>query len=522
MAENPTTARGRYEQLATQRSPFLQRGRDAAKVTIPALLPETDGPSGAKQLYTPFQSVGARGVNNLASKLLLALLPPGDPFFRLAVDDFLLAELAEAAGETDGDPRQLFEEALNAVERAIMTRLEQLQIRPGMFETLKQLIATGNALLQIRPGRKGARMYRLDQYVCKRDPSGTPLEIIVKQELSPAAAPPEVLQVVDRNKQQEPRNTEQTIPLFTWIKRGESLWEIRQEAEDMLVPGSEGTEPLDRSSWLPLRFTRIDSEDYGRGHVEEYIGDLISLEALSQALVEGAAAAAKTLAMVRPGGVTTRSQIEQADNLDVIEGEADDVSFLQVEKFADFTVAQRVADGIERRLSAVFLLSSGLPRDAERVTAEEIRLIATELEDILGGTYSLFSEELQLPLVRKLMGDMSTQGDLPSLPKDKIEPQIVTGLEALGRNRDLQKLDTLVGGVAQIFPPEQVSQYVNIGSYIRRRGVALGIDLDGVIRSDEEVQQMQEAAQQQALAERVGPDVVKQIGSAQQQAEPPQ
>jgi hypothetical protein len=31
------------------------------------------------RLETPFSGVGSRGVNNLASKLLLALLPPNSP-----------------------------------------------------------------------------------------------------------------------------------------------------------------------------------------------------------------------------------------------------------------------------------------------------------------------------------------------------------------------------------------------------------------------------------------------------------
>ena len=39
----------------------------------------------------------------------------------------------------------------------------------------------------------------------------------------------------------------------------------------------------------------VDGESYGRGRVEEFIGDLKSLEALSQALVEGSAAAAKVV-----------------------------------------------------------------------------------------------------------------------------------------------------------------------------------------------------------------------------------
>ena len=38
-------------------------------------------------LHTPWQSVGAKGVNVLASKLMLALFPINTSFFKLQVND---------------------------------------------------------------------------------------------------------------------------------------------------------------------------------------------------------------------------------------------------------------------------------------------------------------------------------------------------------------------------------------------------------------------------------------------------
>ena len=91
------TAASRYTQLETARRPFLDRAIDAAKLTIPSLMPPY-GHTGFTKLPTPFQGIGARGVNNLASRLLLALLPPNSPFFRLQVDDFTLMKITPAAG----------------------------------------------------------------------------------------------------------------------------------------------------------------------------------------------------------------------------------------------------------------------------------------------------------------------------------------------------------------------------------------------------------------------------------------
>ena len=46
---------------------------------------ETD--TSSTKYDTPYQSVGARGVNNLVAKLMLALFPPNAPFFRFALGD---------------------------------------------------------------------------------------------------------------------------------------------------------------------------------------------------------------------------------------------------------------------------------------------------------------------------------------------------------------------------------------------------------------------------------------------------
>ena len=63
----------RYTKLGEKRQHYLDRARECSELTIPSLIPD-DSFHHSSDLYTPYQSVGARGVNNLASKLLLLLL----------------------------------------------------------------------------------------------------------------------------------------------------------------------------------------------------------------------------------------------------------------------------------------------------------------------------------------------------------------------------------------------------------------------------------------------------------------
>lgn len=499
------TAAARYEQLRPLRDPFLARARACSELTIPSLLPR-EGHTGSSDLPTPYQALGARGVNNIAAKLLLALFPPNAPFFRLQISDFMMEKLTGEKGM-----RADIEKALAKVERAMMGEIEARAMRVGLHQALKLLVGTGNALIYFADSGQ-LRVFRLDRYVVKRDPMGEIMEIVVKESVAPNVLPEDVRDTVKSKMGSD----EKSVDLYTHIVREEKEWTVRQEAKETFISGSDGTYPLDKSPWLPLRWTRIDGEDYGRGHVEEYFGDLKSLEGLSKAIVEGSAIAAKTICLVDPNGHTDEEEVVEAENGDVISGLADEVRFVQVDKFADFRVALETLRDLTERLSFAFMLNTAIQRNGERVTAEEIRYMAGELEDALGGTYSILSQELQLPLVSIVRHQMERRKALPTLPKGAVSPTITTGLEALGRGHDLNKLDAFIQGLAGTIGPELLQQYLNVADYIKRRGTSLGIDMDGLVRTEEEVKASQRQMQMQQLIQQLGPNVINQLGGMAQ------
>lgn len=509
-------AAGRYSQLESLRDPFLQRAREASKLTIPGLIPE-DGHTGTTKLYTPFQGIGAAGVNNLSAKLLLALLPPNSPFFRLVLDDFTLEKLTQREGM-----RAEVEKSLNKIERSVQTEVETTSIRVQTNEAIKHLVVAGNVLLYF-PKSGGVRVFALDRFVVHRDPMGNILEIITKESVAPSALPKETRNALpkDQDALKKPGTPEKTLDLYTLVYRDGDKWRVRQEVKGIVVPGSVGWYPIDKCPWLPLRWTTIDGESYGRGYVEEHIGELKSLEALTRAIVEGSAAAAKVLFLLNPNGVTQMKTLTDSPNGAVRAGVASDVTVLQLEKFADFRIASETITRIEQRLARSFMMNSAIQRNGERVTAEEIRYMAGELEDALGGVYSVLSQEFQLPLVKLLMTRMEQQKRLPPLPKNVVRPTITTGVEALGRGHDLTKLDSLMAGVAQMFGPEALAREVNVGDYIMRRGTALGVDMAGLVKSPEQKAQEAQQAQMQAMMQQLGPkgmDIVRdQLDPSKQQ-----
>lgn len=506
--------KSRYDKLATDRTPFLNRARTCATYTIPALMPP-EGHNASSSLPTPYQGLGARGINNLSAKLLLTLFPPNSPFFRLAITDFELKQFTQ-----DETKRADVEKAFNEIERAVADKIETTNIRVQSFEVLKQLLNSGNVLVYLPKRKKGddnraMKVFKLDRYVCKRDAFGEPIEIITKEDVSPETIPYEVREVCNCN---EPAaNKDSTISIYTHVKLVGNKYRIKQEINGVIVPDSISTVPKDKASYLALRFTALDNEDYGRSFVEEYIGDLITLEELTKAIVEGAAAAAKVIPMIRPGSATKARDITDAENGKPIVGNPEDVNMLQIDKFADFRIPFETINKVTERLSLAFMLRSSVQRDAERVTAEEIRLMAGELDDSLGGVYSILSQEYQLPLVNRLMFQMEQSQELPALPKGLVKPAITTGLEALGRGQDLNKLNALINQLSPL-GQETVSMYLNVSDYIKRTGTALGMDMDGLVKTEDEVREQKQQLQMAAMAQAAVPQLAK--GAAAPPTEP--
>lgn len=495
------TAETRYSQLKSDRAPYLKRARDCAKLTLPMLIPE-EGTNRVSRFKTPFQGVGARGVNNLASKLLLALLPPNSPFFRLVVDRLVLQQEGQEELKTE------IEQALADIEKATMEDIETSGDRVVIFETLKHLIVGGNSLLYV--GEDGTRMYPLTQYVIKRDPMGNTLEIVIHEVVSPDALDPDFLPKLRTKSDYKNRTqNEKTIHLYTHVKRIKNEWHVYQECLGETIPGTTGTFPIDALPFIPLRFNSIDGEDYGRSYVEEYLGDLTSLEGLTQAIVEGSAAAAKMLILVDPNGTTRAKTIAEAPNGAVREGKAADVTTLHLDKFADFRVAYEAIGRIEQRMEFAFLLNTSIQRNGERVTAEEIRYMAGELEDALGGVYSILSQEFQLPYVNVRLNRLQRSGKLPELPKDIVKPTIVTGVEALGRGHDRSKLVQFIGTIGQALGPEGLGRYIHPDEVIARLAVADGIDPEGLVKTKEEIAQEQQQAMMAQMVETLGPDAMR-------------
>ena len=495
----PQSAQAAYERYTTKRDPFLRRARDAAAITIPNLFPK-EGQQTSDVEY-PNQELGAHCVNTLGSKLGLILFPPNSAFFRMQPDPTALRELeAQDAGVTDE-----IEEALAEYENTIVREQEAQGLRPPTYTGFRLLVMTGNVLLYYPP-EGGCKVYPLDRYVVCRDDVGNVLEIIAKDCISPLALPDEIRLQIEDFADPDRKDYIKQVEVYTRVKWNGDEWDLTQEIKGKVV--KTGTYQKDKLPWLPLRMIPVPGEDYGRGMVEEYMGGFRKLDGLSDNIAKMAALGSKAVGLVSPNGITKVRDLNNAKNGDFVVGRPEDVKFLQIDKFNDLQTAAQTIERITGALSRAFLLNSSIQRDGERVTAEEIRYMAQELEDSNGGIYSLLAQEFQLKLVNIYIDRMERKGQLPKLPKGLVKPAIITGLAALGRNHEVERLRGFLSAV----PPEILSQFGKWPEILKQLAIGFGVSAKKIIKTLEEIQQEQKQAQLAALTSSIGPNVVKAVG----------
>ena len=502
------SAQSRYQFLTADREQFLEMGRRCATLTIPYLLTE-EGLADGGTLNTPWQSVGSKGVNVLSSKMMQSLFPITTKFFKLQINDAELASMPNM----DATVRSEIDLSLSKMERIIMQQVSESNDRVYLHAAMKHLVVTGNAL--VYAGKKALKTFPLDRYVVNRDGDGTVVEIVTKEVIARELLPSEFQTASperDSNAVGEDgpkfgvvdgkgRNGTDDAIVYTHVTHSDGQHKWHQECDGKVLPGSKSSSPISSTPWLVLRFNVVDSEAYGRGRVEEFLGDLTSLESLMKSLVQGSAAAAKVVFMVSPSATTKPQSLAQASTGAIIQGRPEDVGVVQVGKTADFKTVQDMIANLTQRLSDAFLVLS--VRQSERTTAEEIRATQQELNEQLGGIFGNLTAELLQPYLSRKLQLLTRSKKIPSLPKGLVLPTVVAGLNGIGRGQDRQALMEFVGTIAQAMGPEALQQYINPQEFLKRLAASSGIDSLGLVKGEEQLSQEKQQAQEQATQQQV-------------------
>lgn len=486
-----------YGQLEGERDVLITRTEEYAEWTLPTIFPRT-GSTESDELQNDVQSFGAQAVNHLSNKLMIGLFNPSKSFFRLdATEDFKQQLAAQNVSE------EVIQSALQGAERESVKELDRLGAREPFTLLLQLLIVTGNALLHFpRDGELEA--YSMRNYVIKRDIKGFPYLMILCDEKKLEAFSPKVQAELNKNPDND---ADKDVKLYTEIKWDYSTkkYYVNQYAEDVKITDekAQGVYTKENCPYVPLVWKLVRGQNWGRGLVEDYAGDFHSLSSAERSSLEIVGIIAQVKGLVNPAGLTDVNELNDTVNGQWCSGRPEDVDMLTFDKLHDKLAAlEAYIDKKERRLSKAFLMDSSQIRDAERVTAEEIRLVARDLEMSLGGVYTRLAQTFQLPIARLLLQKIDFK-----IKGEQVEPIITTGLSALSRSGDLDsfRLFAQDASILATLDPE-VRAELSIPRILNFIATNNNFDIEVAFKTDEEQQAAQQAqmeSQEQAVQDEV-------------------
>jgi hypothetical protein len=481
------TASARWSQLDSDRQSFLGRCERYAAFTIPKICLPNGYDQNGDELMHDYQSLGAQAVNHLSNKLMLALFAPSRPFFRLDLDGNAKDEMQVA-----GINLEEFEARMAEVERGAVTELDRRAIRPRMYDAMKHIIVTGNSLL-IFSNDGGMRVLGIKSYCVKRDVEGNVLEIVIKEMASRDSLDPKIIEELGEKLT---CNHNDEVELYRWIKLDGSDYTMTQWiGNERLSVKFDGKWPKDKMPYRAITWDLASGSDYGTGLVEDFAGDFAALSIMSKATVQAAILASEFRWLVNPSGMTSPEDFENSENGAALAGVQGDITLVQSGKSADLQVNVQIAEKYVQRIGQGFMLHSAVTRHAERVTAEEIRMTAEELETSLGGAYSRIAIDVQMPMAYWLM-ELSGK----KITGTDVKPTIVTGLAALSRAGDRDNLILFLQDIAALSNiPEPERSRLKTGAIYAAFAAARGLSSTTYLLSEDEFRAQQQAQMEAQL-----------------------
>lgn len=473
----------RWNELHTQRNGLISRLEGYAGVTLPTVLLPDGTDENSSSVQYDWTSVGAQAVNNLANRFALNLFRPGVPFFRLELSSEIEAQLAEQ-GVDDATRRETLVEA----ERRGLAVLDKEAVRPRIVSAFEQLIVLGNTLMNTEDELE---FIGLKNYVVRRSLSGKPMEIITRFDVLLDELEEDVADIVGHR-----RKDADTVAYVRHYTRMGKEWTLRQFVDQIELTDKTQTWKLDKFPLHPLTWRLPKGRHYGSGLVEDYSGDFSTLSNLTESEVKLALLMSDYRWLVGPQSGTNVADFNRTRTGEAILGRDGDISILSAGTMGqNLQYVSASAEKVIRRIGAGFMLGTAVTRDAERVTAEEMRQQAQELEVALGGAYSRLAVDMQMPIVSYVMAKVQV-----TVGEGKIEPTIITGMDALSRNAEAQQLDAFIQRASSLNNiPEDVRGRLKLGEILSTMAAASGLASTRFVMSDQEAAEAQQRQQQQQM-----------------------
>jgi hypothetical protein len=500
------TIKQRFEELDGERRTILDRKRECAEYTHPIVLPP-ESYTDQDELDTPLNSAPAIGSTALAAKIANSVLPTNG-------SSIVTPEIPVPSGVPD-NVIEMVTNTITAYDRQVMAYLQSSNFRSQLHDISLDLVVVGDALLEMLPNGQ-YRKHRLDNYVVVRKEDGSIHELIIRVWVDPKTLDTEYQNRVGPSEVQA--GSRRLEPKFIKVCWETDRYYVTEEFRGV----SKNIGDYLVLPYFALKTGGSASDNYGRSIIESLLGDIRSLMAHSLALLQGSAANSEFRLCVDPQGVTEMPHMANSVNGQWVTARAQDIHVMQLGNPVQVQITMAAVEKYEAAILRALLYDlvyAGQNRD--RVTATEINATIQAIESGLSGLLSSITQELHIPLVRRLSVKMAMDEQLDE-PVRAIAQNVVSGnaplrlrsgIEALHREIKAMRLVQAVN-IMSTMPP-QASTDVKWANVVFDLMAGFGFEGARYLLTAEEKQQ---AALQQAsmnVAEQTGIAAGQQAVSAQ-------
>lgn len=502
-----------WSTLEQGKGDLLARCEQYAMWTIPSVCP-MENEDGAEQSKGNV-AIGARLVNHLANRIVDTMFPSDRPFFAITLTPDASRRLTD---EMDEDEEAQFTAALrkataNAEEMA-MRRLNLTAYRPVAVQAVQHKIVTGNAL--IHRNDKGDRtLYGVRDFCIVRDITGKPKKCILRDAKKYRNLTDSIKARLSAKK--PTYKDEDDVTVYTYYYWKDQKWHSVQGVDEVIIPTTRSSYRKEDVPFMALTWNLSRGESYGRGLVEDHTVLFHNIDVTTEAMIDLIGIAADLKWLVDPASGMDVDEWNNAKRGAYVPGRKDDISIPDFPKRLEIQLLGEQIAKWERDLSQAFLLNSAGVRDAERVTAEEIRFYARELESAFGGLYSKLALTWQKQeadwLISQIDFSLFSQTGVQSF-----EIVVTTGMESLSREGQLDNLRLAIGDLQMLDAvPEDLREVINKQKFAEFVFTNRGVKLAEFIYTEQELQAIQQARmaqEQQMQAQAGGQQVAAEAGKA--------
>lgn len=446
------------------RTQLMEQKRLCSHLTLPQILPPqewtTSKDANGESLPRSFQSRGMLGTRSLVGQLLIEIFPPGMAFWITRMKDEYQSRFTEAMiNAANGHLLQRDLAVLCLLENAGHDEALPKGFRTRTRQAIEAVCCVGDTLIRGNSDYTQT-VFRLDNYVVKRNDAGQPVYYITRE-------CKDVKYLGDTEKEQAERFAksklapsildkpckEREMKLFTRVEYQpfKKSWVITQEINKHDIH----TYERKVCNYISVPVNLSPGDNYGHGFAESWESDLFTADRLRKRFLEWTAAASRILPVIDRGSNIRPEMLSKTPNgFPIFGGRVEggvvgDVGFIQTGKMQDFQVVKDVAGMIDADLDRSMLTGIGQVRQSERTTAFEVSEVTLrEKEASVGSFFSDIADTMQPQIVRWAFDEAARNGDVPSLNRAGSttdyeamkEHVVMTGYRALSERAKAGKL----------------------------------------------------------------------------------